>query len=158
MTVYRTCAGCAMNKSDCATRAALKARLIGLGITSIKWRCADRRDQYSIGQAVWASTENGQPLSPYSDPDPKGEFPGVIIRNLGSRALVFIEPNARDRYDDEVQFQPLSGGRGFCKLPISRLKPRDAPPQAICPSCEMPESLGHQEGLSCSYALQRKAS
>ncbi len=78
----------------------------------------------------------------------RDEFPAIVIRNIGTKALVFIQPGITGRGGDE-KFEASNGG--FCKIPLSRISPRDGPREVVCWSCNQPESLGHIEGYSCAF-------
>ena len=156
MTVYRTCYGCAADPKTCQARKAVSDQIKGLGVTSIKWRCPDRKDRFHVGQAVWATTHSGVIQSEYDGGGYIGDFPAIIIRHQGARAVVMIEPGALDR-TERAPFTPLNAGNGFCKIPLTRLKERDAPTVAVCPTCEMPDGLPHQSGWSCSFVLEQSS-
>lgn len=156
MTYFHACVGCAHDKATCNAFLTFKENLKGLGITSVKWRCAERRDRFHIGQPVWALTTcfyGGD----YQDDWHRDEWPGHIIRLTGSTALVYIEPgaDAKDHGHGDLPFEPKSGGRGFCKIPLSRLKTRIGDDETICKQCELPSYAGHQAGYACSVALAR---
>jgi len=122
----------------------MRAAIKGLGVTSIKWKCPTRKPRYNPGDPVYAR------LGADCDPDygvTVADFPAIVIRLLGSKVLVYVEKDATSE-SGGYQFEPR--GNGFCKVTLSRLKPRTGEPQTICKSCEWPESLGHQEGYSCN--------
>lgn len=143
MTFYRSCTGCIAQGQRCATRDALRKQIKGLGITSIKWRCDDRKPKYQVGDPVWVDT-----IADLSDADYREEFPGVVVDADGARPLVFIDPGSKSI--DDTPFVPGGNGSGFCKIPLSRIKARDGDRQAICRSCSWPASKGHQEGYICA--------
>ena len=153
MTYYHACVGCAHDKATCDAFAAFKEKIKGLGLTSVKWRCPERVDRFHVGQPVWALTTviygDG-----YNDENVcRNEWPGHIIRLLGPSALVYIKPGVQAKdYDDEAPFEPKSGGNGFCKIPLSRLKTRGGEDETICKQCELPSFTGHQAGYMCSLA------
>lgn len=151
---YRTCQGCTHEKHPCAARDALRAKLKGIGVTSIKWKCADRVSRFNVGDAVWAMTVAGHSEGYYDQGEPlRDEFPATLIRLIGSKALVFIVPGVEGKghCGDGIPFE--TRGRGFCKIPLSRLTARDGKAEAICKDCEQPESMGHQEGYSCAFKM-----
>lgn len=158
MTYFHTCVGCASDKNTCGAFAAFKEKIKGLGITSVKWRCLNRVGRFHIGQPVWALTtviyRGGYDL----DEVCRDEWPGHIIKLLGSSALVYIKPGVQAKdHDEEAPFEPKSGGNGFCRIPLSRLVARDGDDEEICKSCELPAFAGHIEGYSCSRAAALKA-
>lgn len=144
--IYRTCQGCLFEHEVCAAKEAVRKKLAGIGVTSLKWRCKVRRHRFEIGDPVWALTVESK-----SEYDDYGElyrdhFPAHVIRHCGSKALVFIQPGAKGRSGDDGEFQSETG---FCKLPISRLSKREGQRENVCKGCERPESMGHAKGYSC---------
>jgi hypothetical protein len=152
--IYRTCQGCVLEKELCDARDAVRLRLKGLGVTTIKWKCAERVDRYKIGDPVWAMTVCGQSADYFEQGEQlRDEFPAIVIRHMGSKALVFIKPDVEGKghCGDGVPFE--ASNRGFCKIPLARLSPREGQPEKVCRSCEQPESLGHIEGYSCAFDI-----
>ena len=148
---YRTCEGCVRGGVFCSARDALRIQLSGLRITSVRWQCRERIACFQIGDPVWALTVDGQPDGD-EDGDPfRGRFPAIVIREAGTKMLVFIEPGARDA-DGDLEFS--ASHNGFCKIPLSRLSARDGERESVCPACEWPASKGHMQGYSCAYEEQ----
>jgi hypothetical protein len=151
MTFYRSCTGCIKQGQPCDTRDALRKRLKGLDVTSVKWKCRDRIARIQVGDAVWVDTvadqnESGDDGQPF-----RGHFPGIAIRERGASMLVLIENGAPERDEgDDVTF--ATSGNGFCKIPLSRITARDAAREEICGSCYWPASKGHQPGYLCHHA------
>ena len=146
VTAFRTCTGCILQGQPCEARATLREKLKGLGITSVKWRCTHRTPKYQIGDPVWAST-----IADTTDADIRDDFPGLVIENAGNMHLILIEPGVRGQ--DDAEFIPSGNGSGFCKIPLSRLRPRnDADREKICSSCKWPARKGHQAGYLCAVS------
>jgi hypothetical protein len=106
---------------------------------------------FVAGEPVWATTLAFGPEA--GEESYQADFPGTVIRVVGSKALVFIAKGAKARGDD-YEFEPM--GNGFCKIPLFRLSARDGLFEAICARCQLPGSMGHLEGYSCHYALKRE--
>lgn len=149
MTTYLTCRGCISDKTKCEHRDAMRDRLKGLSVTSLKWKCAARAPRFVPGDPVWADTWNGETADNHGQWS-MDYFPAVVIRMLGSKALVYIKTGVESR-DLEYTFQPQNNG--FCKITLLRLSPRDAQRDPPCEHCELPASQGHQSGYSCSFEL-----
>jgi hypothetical protein len=152
MTAYLTCRGCAHAKTKCEHRDAMRDRLKGLSVTSVKWKCGARAPLFVPGDPVWAETWDGEAADGegqwYMD-----DFPAVVIKMIGPNALVYIKPDVESR-DLKYIFQPGNKlSNGFCKITLSRLKPRDAPRDPTCERCKNPASLGHQENYSCTRKM-----
>ncbi|WP_202306486.1 hypothetical protein [Mesorhizobium sp. L-8-10] len=142
--ITRTCYGCIHQAEPCVARDAFKAHLIGLRITSVKWKCLQRKTKFNVGDPVWVETYES-----YDRDAERAEFPGTVARVMGGKALVYIRPEARSRCED-YNFE--ASGNGFCKIPFARLEDRDAPREDICRYCCLPASFGHVEGYSCAIA------
>lgn len=150
---YQTCRGCVHGDGFCQARENVKAHVKGLAITSIKWKCSWRRPIYHPGDAVWANL--------FADMEPHDDgwggdrpvfrdFPAVVIKMVGSKVLLFVEPDAFDEYE-EYQFEPKKGGNGYVKIPISRTRARDAGREPVCAGCtQLVRLKGHEDW--CRYA------
>lgn len=143
--IYRTCTGCAKQGVYCEARELVKLALIGVNATSIKWKCKSRVPRINVGDPVWALTNDG------GEPDEEGNpykdyFPGIAVKEKGSKMIVLIEPGAIGM-DEELKF--ATPNRGFCKIPLSRIKIRHDERQQVCKYCCWPSSKGHEPGWSC---------
>lgn len=153
MTHYATCVGCQAEKA-CFVRDDFKLRVKGLGLTSVKWRCKSRVDRFQRGAPVWVITQTDL-NNPTFDEDSReygratgperNTFPGIFIKAMGSKGLVFIHPGAPSMYEHEV----FVGGP-ICKIPLSRMSARDAEPEEVCMHCDRPASAPHPEGYLCN--------
>ena len=147
MTVYRTCAGCIVEGQPCERRDALKKAIQGLGITSAKFKCQDRRDRYASGDPVWARLFAG-----YGDEEARYDtFSGVVISCDGTRAFVFVMPGTLGLYT-QLPFKTYN--HGFCHVSLKRISQREGDQQEICEACQRPSEYGHAEGYACSLAEQ----
>lgn len=159
MTHYRTCAGCIHAGPTCETRKAVKRQLAGLGVTSIAWRCKERESRFQPGDPVWCDTvcDYGAPIEEWEDEPKRDWYPGVVIRMLGSKAIVYIAKDAAGQYlGADHPFTPKGGGEhGFCKIPISRVRERDGTPDMPCDWCDLPASRGHMEGCQAEMVIRR---
>lgn len=151
MTIHGTCLGCVRDKHPCAYRDSLSVKLHGLGLTSIKFRCRARELKFQPGDPVWAFTSVSYGTSDEEGQPYKDDFAAVFINGLGAKGLVWIEPGTpgRELGEDGIKFEP--NGSGFCKIPLSRLTPRDGEREEVCRSCMWPASKGHLEGYSCAF-------
>ena len=138
MTHFSACTGCAVPTSECETLATLKAAIKGLHITAVRHRCVTRQPRFTPGQAVWIKTfacrdsadEDGPPIC---------WFPGIFVRQKESRAVAFIAPGALEEDGTEGHDYAFeTDGRGFVKVPLSRMRPRvfaARVPVEECPAC-----------------------
>ena len=147
MTHYATCTGC-ISQGKCQHLDVVRKRLAGLGVTSVKWRCKYRVDRFQRGAPVWVITQadmNNPTYDEYDRGPDRNTFPGIFIKAMGTKALVFIHPGAQSKYEREA----FVGGP-ICKIPLSRIYARDAEPEEVCRHCDRPASAPHPEGYSCN--------
>lgn len=144
--MYRTCTGCTLQGQPCAARDLVKAQVRGLHVTSIRWKCEERKPRFAPGDAVWVKTSaGGDQVSRYGDHEMIiAEFPGHVIEQVGSKLRVFVQPGAKSSEEEDVEF--ITTGRGFCKIPFGRIRERTGEWQPMCATCEMPAHLGHDQG------------
>lgn len=152
---YRTCTGCVHGAGACQARDIIKAHVKGIGVTSLKWRCAHRQPVYRPGDAVWVNLFVGWEDGGDSwgrEEQAFAEFPGVVIRVRGSKAVIFIEPGVQSRCE-QYDFEPQKSGNGHVKIPLSRTRKRHAVREHVCPVCERIVRLkGHEPEYRCNVA------
>lgn len=143
--IYRTCFGCIHQGKPCTERDAVRERLRGLGVTSVKWVCKSRIVGFDAGDPVWVDTVPG--YASHSDDGegrpPRDRFPGVVVSVGTTKASVFIRPGTPGE-DSGYEFEPQS--KGFCSIPFKRLTVRDGAIEEICEHCGWPSSAGHDPG------------
>ena len=157
---YQTCIGCVHGTGFCQAREDIKARVKGIGVTSLKWKCRHRKPTYLPGEAVWVKIFIGWEDRGDSwgrEEQAFAEFPGTVIRLKGSKAIIFIEPGVASRCE-EYNFEPQANGNGHVKIPIIRTRKRDAVREYVCDGCERIIRLKDHEDY-CRYAPleQRRA-
>jgi hypothetical protein len=140
--IYRTCFGCIHQGKPCTERDAVRERLRGLGVTSVKWVCNSRIVGFGAGDPVWVDTVSGYShVSQDGDErPPRDRFAGVVISVGATKAAVYIRPGTPGE-DTECEFEPQSNG--FCSIPFKRLTVRAGEIETICKYCGWPSSAGH---------------
>lgn len=126
MTVFPTCNGCARDKSDCPTLAALKAAIAGKSVTTVRHRCRQREPRFRPGDPIWVDTFSGDGgldedigrVEPV-----RREWPGYFISEKKSKGHVYIKPGAPALDDEEYTFEARN--KGFCNIVLARLRPRE---------------------------------
>lgn len=136
MTYFSTCTGCGVARSDCQTLIAVKKAIAGLRITTVRHRCAQREPMYRPGDAVWIKTVAWQGGD---EEPPLCEFPGVFIEQKQRKAIAFIKPGSLDGSGDEVF---STDGRGYVKVPLSRIHPRSGVPPTSVAECHCGDRPG----------------
>ena len=126
----------------------------GLGIQSLKHKCAGRRPLFEVGQPVWLETV----YAVNGDGDENGtfrdSFAGHVVKDLGSKALVYVRPGTLGRDEPHEDYAFASKTGGFCKVSLKKLEAREGGIEAICDGCMVPISLGHTE--DCGVVFTQK--
>lgn len=152
---YRTCTGCVHGSGFCQAREDVKTQVKGIGVTSLKWKCRYRRPAFQAGDAVFVETIGCQPEG---DEDVYiGSYPATVIESKGSKLICFIEPGVEDD-DNGIPFEPKSNGNGHVKVPMVRVKKRDAVREYVCSYCKRITRLaGHEDYCRDAPKEQRQA-
>lgn len=133
MTVYRTCHNCALAKLPCARRDSIQTDIKGLGITSLKFTCADRKPLFTPGQRVataWTTTEGGSEYVEYT----LETWPATIIRESGARFLCVVDDVPSD-YETPAR-DYFKNASLYVRASASRITPLDEPKRELCPVCD----------------------
>lgn len=135
MANYRTCNGCAFEGQPCKTREAMSDAIRGLHITSIKWRCKDRRDAYEQGEPVFVSI-----IERYEGEDPC--ITNVIAICLGMRGRkVHAYVPKTEQEESEISFR----SNGFVSVSRDHVRKRGGEFEPVC-RCGRPYRIdGHEE-------------
>ena len=136
MSYFYPCKNCALEKSDCAKRTSMRSALKGLGITSVKFKCPERRQLFRAGQRVefaWNVYSEGE--THCGDEVCTTQFNATVIdetRN-GLRYTVRVDPD-NEYYDfdpkDVFKNQSLIINVKPCDMTAI-----DEPDRTFCPSC-----------------------
>lgn len=154
--VYRTCFGCIHGSGSCQIRDEVKAKVAGLGVTSLKWKCKWKRLAFQPGDAVFVETIGYEPDYTADEDAYISKWPATVIQSKGSKLICFIEPGTLD--DGEVPFEPKSHGNGHVKVPLSRVTRRDAVREHVCDYCKrIVRLVGHEAYCRDAPTEQRKA-
>jgi hypothetical protein len=143
--IYRTCIGCTKAKEPCNHRDFLRQKLAGMGLTSIKFVCHERKAPYEPGDPVFVEVYVND--SDYDQPY-TAAFPATIIRCVGSQAVARVAIDAKSdcgAYD----FEPKNEN-GFVKRPLKWFKPREGERRVVCPICSALDG-NHEYGWTCHY-------
>lgn len=113
-----TCNGCA-HDGACERQKDKRAALRGLGITTVKFICKERRDLFAPGQPVVFTTYVVDEDDEYRRGAMAVRYAGYAVQQKGAKVVGFIKPNAPDL--DEAGYPFDTTGRGFVKMPIKRV-------------------------------------
>lgn len=130
MTSYSTCINCAADKTNCPRRRAVQEAIKGAGITSLKFRCSERKPMFRPGQRVsvtWAvGGDNEYALDE--------TWPATVIKESGTRFLLSVDDVESDEGTPAKEF--INNERLFVKVSPSRLTLLNEPERAICRFCD----------------------
>lgn len=135
MTHYATCFNCAVDKAACPRRIAVQQALRGSAVTSLKFRCPERKALFSPGQRVsfnWSSWENDG----YESSCLHLVFHGTVIRERGPKFVVQVDAG-KDASGEELEASNI-----FTKNDALMIKVRpadmtalDEPAKSVCITC-----------------------
>lgn len=148
--IYRTCVGCIKAKEQCNHRDYLRQKLAGLGLTSIKFACHERKAPFEPGDPVWVELYVSYPeeREQYTD-----SFPATIIRIVGSQAVARVALDAKSENED-YEFE-AKNENGFVKRPLKWFRPRDGDRRIVCPTCSALDG-NHEYGWTCHHEAERE--
>lgn len=135
MTYYATCFNCATDKTVCPRRVALQKALAGNGLTSIKFKCPERKAFFAPGQRVsftWSMWESDG----YEESALHLTFHGTVLRERGSKFVVQVDAGK------DVSGEGIEASDVFKKNDALLIKVRpanmtalDEPAKAVCLTC-----------------------
>lgn len=142
---YRTCVGCVHGTGACQIRDEVKAKVSGLGVTSLKWTCKWKRLAFRPGDAVLVDTLAYEPEG--DEEYYVRTYPGIVIQNKGSKLICFIEPGVSEAGGENLYpFEPKGGGNGFVKVPLKRVAKCEGVRESVCHYCRKVTRLqGHED-------------
>jgi len=152
MTVFRTCKNCVREKEPCERRDDLRTSLAGLGVTSVKLRCKERRPLYGTGQRVLTTWTVGDPESYYQDATEEA-WPATVIKESGSQFLLKVDEADSDHGTPAKGY--FKSASLYIKARVGRIAPLDEPTCVVCPTCARVGAGGAGEGGCYGYEGQR---
>lgn len=133
MTYFKPCFNCATPRKECETAKRLSAGLKGLGVTSVKFNCADRKPKFAPGQRVSVSwlvhDGGGYDESPWD----LHTWPATVSGESGNKFVIRVDDVASD-LDLPVR-EYVTNDTLYCKVSASKLAALGEPPQPICKRC-----------------------
>ena len=141
MTHYATCFNCATDKDTCERRIALKKALAGSAVTSVKFRCPERKAFFAPGQRVsfdWSMWEN--------DGDEESGLPlvfhGTVIRERGSKFVVQVDAG-KDASGEGIEAAHVfkKNEALLIKVRPAHMAALDEPSKAVCLTCYQVEGV-----------------
>lgn len=136
MTHYATCFNCATDKSACPRRLALQASLKGNAVTSLKFRCPERKAFFAPGQRIsftWSLWEN---QDEYEPDEMELVFHGTVIRERGTKFVVQVDAG-KDASDEGIEASDVfkKNDALLIKVRPAHMSALDEPPKVVCLTC-----------------------
>lgn len=135
MTHYATCFNCATNKATCKRRGALQKALAGNAVTSVKFKCPERKAFFSPGQRVsftWTMWESDG----YEESALHLIFHGTVLRERGSKFVVQVD-SGKDASGEEIEASDVfkTNEALLIKVRPANMTALDEPARAVCLTC-----------------------
>ena len=135
MTNYATCFNCAVDKAACRRRLSLRKVLAGNAITSVKFRCPERKAFFAPGQRVsftWSMWESDG----YEESALHLIFHGTVLRERGSKFVVQVDAG-KDASGEEIEASDVfkTNEALLIKVRPANMTALDEPARAVCLTC-----------------------
>ena len=140
MATYRTCSGCLFGKGPCAEREILRRKVAGLGLTSIKWKCAWKRPAFRPGEPV--SVRAMDRAEDYEDGTRVEVVEGYFVSETSAtdKVVVYVDPAHFSETFDGSEMR----SNGFMRLSRSYVSRREGVPASFCKECgNLSDKVGH---------------
>ena len=142
MTYYATCFNCAIDKASCPRRAALQKALAGSAVTSLKFKCPERKAFFAPGQRIqfnWSLWDTDE----YDSSELPLVFYGTVLRERGSKFVVQVDAG-KDASGEGIEASEVfkKNDALLVKVRPAAMKAIDEPARAVCLTCY------HVEGVS----------
>lgn len=125
---YGTCKGCLSEKLACPIRFELGAKIKGLGITSIKWKCKSYEPAFQVGQPVIVPVLERDEVSLESE---YHHFDAYVVRMNGRRVVAYVPEANREVDGNKFEFK----ANGYLNLSVDDVMPRKGEIEPRCEEC-----------------------
>lgn len=151
MTTYATCFNCAVDKAACQRRLSLRKVLAGNAITSVKFRCPERKAFFAPGQRVsftWSMWESDG----YEESRLPLVFHGTVIRERGSKFVVQVDAG-KDASGEEIEASDVfkKNEALLIKVRPANMQALPEPAKTVCLTCyqieDHPERRCYRSGM-----------
>lgn len=136
MAYFHPCHGCAVDKETCARRSEIRSAIAGLSITSVKFKCKDRKPFYHMGQRV------SFPWSVCIGQDDDGEgvfrtvnFNGTIVCEASKPSRFTVRVDQDGEGYTESPNEVFRNGGDVVNVKTHSLSLLDEPVQNMCANC-----------------------
>lgn len=149
MTYLQPCFNCATDKATCTRRAQILQGLRGLGVGSVKFKCAERQSRFRHGQRVEFNWRYYEPIDDYGGAaEYHTTFRGTIMREKPNNRRFSIRVD-QEGEDYDLKPAEVFNNPEFISVRPDDIRPLDEPDRAICPNCAAYEDHADMERLGC---------
>lgn len=134
MGFYRPCTNCVREKAPCPRRERIATGIKGLGLTSVKFRCAEREPIFTIGQRVTVTwLVRAESDCWYDDGAMWESWPATVIAERGSKFQIVVDDVDSDEGTPARNY--IKSETLYCNVTAGKLNPLDEPPRSVCGAC-----------------------
>lgn len=135
MAYFSTCFNCAEDKDACSKRAEIRDGIRGLGITSVKFNCPDRKSRFQTGERVeFKWTAYCEQDAVYGlDGSHVVHFVGTVMHEKKGNKRFAIRVDPDQECDEFTASEVLKGE--FISVRPDDMKLIDEPARSICSLC-----------------------
>ena len=151
MTYYFPCRNCATDKTACKRRLEVKSALSGLNVTSIKFKCEDRKPMFGAGQRVsfaWKVYQDDCEGVQYGEVY-ETEFVGTVISEANRGLRFIIRVDAVNEYYDFIPSEVFKNDNLIIKVKPVDMVALDEPNRSFCLGCfayDLADAKGRCQG------------
>ncbi len=140
MTYLRPCFNCATPRKECENARRIIVGLRGLGVTSVKFNCPDRKPKFEPGQRVSVKWTVFPPEYEFGDDYADETWPATVSCESGNKFVIRVDDVPSDFGTPAREY--VKSHTLYCKVSASKLTPLDEPPEDICTRCGEIGGLG----------------
>lgn len=136
MAYYAPCLNCAVPRDQCQRLKEVKEAIAGLSITSIKFRCRDRRARFYPGQRIefdWQVYDEADAEYGGGEGCPVS-FKGTVVREKTNRRRFVIRVD-QDQQCDEYRPSDVFKDSEFISVRPDDMRPVNEPDRSLCERC-----------------------
>lgn len=138
---YVNCRGCIVDHETCVFRKMLRDRLLGTGVTSVRFKCAARKPKFSPGDRVrvtWPFYEQDEEY-----PEDVTFLATVIREHRPGRYQIRVDPGLSYSHGEEWADKTAENlkSRGYAIVSMTRLESHDEQSRVVCQHCARVEGI-----------------
>ena len=138
MAYLYPCRNCTLSKLLCTKRDELRKAIKGLGVTSAKFKCEDRKPAFASGQRVsfcWTLYGEDDGYGYGFGDDLSVEFVGTIIAEVRNGHKFTVRVDAEGEFYDVKPAETFRNGGDVVNVRASDITAIDEPSRTFCADC-----------------------